>query len=196
MGKVHATSLIRQFSYCTLLPAMFTGIVQEPGLVRSVRPSAPTIDIPAAIRDGIELGHCAPFQDVCLSEREGALSACSAGLERPVPPNYGLDAHLIFGSWGSLNHPKETYPEDAGSTPTLVFHAQDRRSLVDRRSIVVEAISLTPYDLDGGSFHCAIIPAPCEQTVLNDRRRERAVNDEFDTQGKSVERMIRFVHSD
>jgi riboflavin synthase alpha subunit len=175
---------------------MFTGIVQEPGLVRSVRPSAPTIDIPAAIRDGIEFGHCVPFQDVYLSEREGSLSACSADLERPAPPNCGLDAQLILGHGGSLKHAKATYPEDAGSAPTLEFHAQDRRFIADRRAIVVEGISLTPYDSDSGSFHCAIIPDPCEQKVLKDRRRERAVNDEFDTQGKSVERMIRFVHSD
>ena len=42
MGKAHATSLNREFGYCTLLSAMFTGIMQELGLVRSIRSDALT----------------------------------------------------------------------------------------------------------------------------------------------------------
>ena len=65
-----------------------------------------------------------------------------------------------------------------------------------RERIEVEGTSLTPYDLDGGSFRCAIIPNTCDSTVLKDRRREHVVNIEYDIQAENVERMIRFVHSD
>ena len=46
----------REFGYCTLLPAMFTGIVQELGLVRSVRSDALTLDLAPSFRECLIVG--------------------------------------------------------------------------------------------------------------------------------------------
>jgi len=82
VAKVVATSLNRQFGYCKLVAAMFTGIVQELGLVRSVRPSVLTIEIPGAFRDRIELGGSIAINGVCLSARELLSNAFVADLSK------------------------------------------------------------------------------------------------------------------
>ncbi len=69
MGKAHATSLNTQFSYCTLLPAMDTGIVQELGVMHSVRPSTLAIKIPSYLRARLDIGGRIAVTDVCLSSR-------------------------------------------------------------------------------------------------------------------------------
>ncbi|MCK5245934.1 riboflavin synthase, partial [Candidatus Bipolaricaulota bacterium] len=117
-------------------------------------------------------------------------------LEIPVSPNQGLDGHWVLGHVDTLGRVQALYQEGTGWTLIVTFPTQFRRFVVEKGSIAVEGISLTPYDLDGGSFRCAIIPETYESTVLKERRHGDSVNLEFDILGKYVERMIRFVHSD
>jgi riboflavin synthase len=196
---------------------MFTGIVQELGIVRSVRPEALTIDVPTAFRNRIELGGSVSVNGVCLSAREllsdafmadlsketatrttlGSLrTGQHANLELPVSLDRGLDGHMVLGHVDALGRVQALYQEGTGWTLIVEFPSQYRRFVAEKGSVAVEGISLTPYDLDGGSFRCAIIPDTYESTVLKDRRRGHAVNLEFDILAKYVERMIRFVHSD
>ena len=100
---------------------------------------------------------------------------------------------LGFGVQGRV---QALYQEGSGWTLIVEFPTQFRRLIAEKGSIAVEGISLTPYDLDGGSFRCASITETYEDTVLKDRRRGHSVNLEFDILAKYVERMIRFVHSD
>jgi riboflavin synthase len=217
VGKVVATSLNRQFGCCTLVAAMFTGIVQELGLVRSVRPSVLTIEIPGAFRDRIELGGSIAVNGVCLSARELLSSAFVAdlskettsrttlgtlrpgqhvNLELPLSPSSGMDGHWVLGHIDAQGRVQALYQEGSGWTLIVDFPTQYRRFIAEKGSVAVEGISLTPYDLDGGSFRCAIIPETYENTVLKERRRGHSVNLEFDILAKYVERMIHFVHSD
>jgi riboflavin synthase len=196
---------------------MFTGIVQGLGIVRSVRPSALTIEIPAAIRDRMEIGGSVAINGVCLSIRELQASVFVAdlsketasrttlgklrpglhvNLELPISPTTGLDGHWVLGHIDAVGRVQALYQEGTGWTLIVAFPAQHRRFVVEKGSIAVEGISLTPYDLDGGSFRCAIIPETYESTVFKERRHGDSVNLEFDILGKYVERMIRFVHSD
>ena len=196
---------------------MFTGIVQGLGIVRSVRSSALTIDVPVALHNRIELGGSVAVNGVCLSAREISADVFIAdlsketaarttlgtlrpgqqvNLEIPVSPNQGLDGHWVLGHVDTLGRVQALYQEGTGWTLIVTFPTQFRRFVVEKGSIAVEGISLTPYDLDGGSFRCAIIPETYESTVLKERRHGDSVNLEFDILGKYVERMIRFVHSD
>ncbi len=196
---------------------MFTGIVQELGLVRSVRSSALTVELPVPFRERIEIGGSVAVNGVCLSARElnsntfvadlsketasrttlGNLRPGQHGnLELPISPDRGLDGHWVLGHIDSLGRVQALYQEGSGWTLIVEFPTQHRRFVVEKGSIAVEGISLTPYDLDGGSFRCAIIPETYESTVLKDRKRGDSVNLEFDILAKYVERMMRFVHSD
>ena len=196
---------------------MFTGIVQGLGLVRSVRSSALTVELPVPFRERIEIGGSVAVNGVCLSARElnsntfvADLSKETASrttlgnlrpgqhvnLELPISPDRGLDGHWVLGHIDSLGRVQALYQEGSGWILIVEFPTQHRRFVVEKGSIAVEGISLTPYDLDGGSFRCAIIPETYESTVLKDRKRGDSVNLEFDILAKYVERMMRFVHSD
>ncbi len=196
---------------------MFTGIVQELGLVRSVQPSMLTVELPTVFRERIEIGGSVAVNGVCLSAREvkpdvfvANLSKETASrttlgnlrpgqrvnLELPISPNSGLDGHWVLGHIDSLGRVGAMYQEGSGWILIVEFPTRYRRFIVEKGSVAVEGISLTPYDLDGGCFRCAIIPETYERTVLKDRRRGDSVNLEFDILAKYVERMIRFVHSD
>ncbi len=196
---------------------MFTGIVQGLGLVRSVRPGALTVELPTAFRERIEIGGSVAVNGVCLTAREVKSDAFVANLsketatrttlgnlrpgqrvnlELPISPNGGLDGHWVLGHVDSLGRVSALYREGSGWTLIVAFPTQYQRFVVEKGSIAVEGISLTPYDLDGGCFRCAIIPETYESTVLKDRRSGDSVNLEFDILAKYVERMIRFVHSD
>ena len=196
---------------------MFTGIVQGLGLVRSVRPSALTIELPVSFRERIEIGGSVAVNGVCLSARELQTDAFVAdlsketvsrttlgnlrpgrhvNLELPISPNSGLDGHWVLGHVDAMGRVQALYRESSGWTLIVEFPTQYRRFIVEKGSIAVEGISLTPYDLDGGSFRCAIIPETYESTVLKEQRRGDSVNLEFDILAKYVERMMRFVHFD
>jgi len=196
---------------------MFTGIVQGLGLVRSVRPSALTVELPVAFRERMEIGGSVAVNGVCLSARELPAGAFVAdlsketasrttlgklrpgqhvNLELPISPSSGLDGHWVLGHVDAVGRVQALYQEGSGWTLIVKFPTQLRRFVAEKGSIAGEGISLTPYDLDGGSFRCAIIPETYESTVLKDRKRGDYVNLEFDILAKYVERMIRFVHSD
>lgn len=180
---------------------MFTGIVQGLGIVRSVRLSAVTIDVPVAFHDRIELGGIFFVNGVCLSARELSVGAFIAGisketvarttlgtlhpgqhvnLELPVSPNRGLDGQWVLGHDDALGCVQALYQEGAGWALVVTFPTQFRQFVVEKGFIAVEGISLTPYDLDGGSFRCAIIPETYVSTILKERRRGDSVNLEFD----------------
>lgn len=196
---------------------MFTGIVQELGLVRSVRPSVLTVEIPGAFRERIEIGGSIAVNGVCLSAREVLPTAFVAdlskettsrttlgllrtgqhvNLELPLSPSSGLDGHWVLGHIDTQGRIQALYQDGSSWTLIVDFPTQHRRFIAEKGSVAVEGISLTPYDLAGGSFRCAIIPETYECTVLKERRRGHSVNLEFDILAKYVERMIRFVHSD
>lgn len=79
-------------------------------------------------------------------------------LELPVSPNRGLDDHLVLGHVNAIGRVQALYREGPGWTLIVESPSQYRRFVVDKGSVAVEGISLTPYDLDGGSFRDAIIP--------------------------------------
>lgn len=58
--------------------------------------------------------------------------------------------------------------------------------IVDKGSVGVDGISLTPFAVREGSFRCAIVPHTWEHTNLRTRRVGDRVNLEFDILGKYV----------
>lgn len=195
---------------------MFTGIVQELGLECSVRPSALTIEMSHAHCERIEVGGSIAVNGVCSSARELSVDAIVADLSRgtstrtplgklrpghqvnlelPRTPSGGLDEHWVLGHVDALGKAQALNQE--GSEWVLIVESPTQycRFVAEKGSLMVEGISLTPYDLDGGNLRSAIIPETYETTVLRDPRRGNSVNLEFDSLAKYVERMIRFVHS-
>jgi len=196
---------------------MFTGTVQALGRIRFAKSGDFAVETPGEFTEPLSIGDSIAVNGVCLTVRAlepwgfvadvsgetarrstlGSLRpGQSVNLEVPMRPEAGLHGHWVLGHVDATGKVQALYKDGFNWILIVAYPTQFRRYVVEKGSIAVEGISLTPYDLDGASFKCAIIPETYQNTVLKDRRRGDLVNLEFDVLAKYVERMMRFAHTD
>jgi riboflavin synthase len=196
---------------------MFTGIVEATGSILRLSPSLIEIEFPSSWRGRLLVGGSVAVNGVCLTMRGieersfssdlsretwarttfGALHAgVGVNLELPLSPSDRLDGHWVLGHIDGVGHVRSlTHERDAWSL-VISFSPQARRYVVDKGSIAVDGVSLTPFDVREDTFRCAIIPETYERTCLRERRPGDPVNLEYDVLAKYIERMMRHVHTD
>jgi riboflavin synthase len=196
---------------------MFTGIVESTSRVVRVSTEAIEIELPAQVADELTVGGSLAVNGVCLTARSidgrtfradisaetashtafGAVRAgSSVNVELPVSPTQRLDGHWVLGHVDAVGRIRSLYREREGWTMIVSYPPKYGRYVVDKGSIAVDGISLTPYAVTEDEFRCAIIPETYEATTLHERRPGDPVNLEFDILAKYVERMMRDVHRD
>lgn len=196
---------------------MFTGIVQATGPLISASADSVKVALPEALAARLDIGGSVAVNGVCLTVRGledrsfrsdvsretltrttfGSLRPGAAlNLELPVPPNRGLDGHWVLGHVDAVGRIRALFRDGTGWALVVSFPAAGRRYVVDKGSIAVDGISLTPFDVDADSFRCAVVPETHEGTNLRERRTGDAVNLEYDVLAKYVERMIGRVRND
>jgi riboflavin synthase len=190
---------------------MFTGIVQGLGVIRERRGNVLEVNLPPVLRERLKEGASIALNGVCLTvsalrteaflaDLSGetvsrtALGALRPGmrvnLELPVSPERALDGHIVLGHVDTIGRIKVIYREQENWNLMVSYPAEFRRYVVEKGSIAVDGISLTPYALTGTTFRCAVIPTTFNATTLKDRRVGDPVNIEFDILAKYVEGMI------
>lgn len=194
---------------------MFTGIVEERGLVRTAGPG------PAGIRLAVECrtvaedatpGASVAVNGVCLTvvERDdsgllfdlvgetldrSALADLHPGdpvnLERPVTLMTRLGGHLVQGHVDGVGT-IESLARDGGSA-TMTVRLPDGldRYLVEKGSIAVDGVSLTVAALGDKAFTVALVPHTLALTTLGARRAGDRVNLEVDVVSKYIEKLVR-----
>ena len=197
---------------------MFTGIVEEAGVVESIKSTARSIQLTIraqAIARGVKLGASVAVNGCCLtvvkiSTRSKAkllqfdvlqeswqrtnLQFTKAGaivnLERPLRTNGELGGHFVTGHVDGVG--KIMRWERAGKDHVLEIAAPADvlRYIVFKGSIAVDGISLTVAGVTKKSFKLWIIPHTFEVTALRERQVGDAVNLEADLLGKYVERFL------
>jgi riboflavin synthase len=193
---------------------MFTGIVQALGQIRAARPGSLAVQLPDAWTGRLELGGSVCVNGVCLSvrrldEREFLADLSSetserttlgrlrpghaVNLELPLRASGRLDGHWVLGHVDTVGRVRALYRNGGSWTLQVEMPSQHASYVVEKGSIAVDGISLTPYDVTVVGFRCAIIPDTLERTVLKDRKPGDPVNLEFDILAKYVERMMHFV---
>jgi riboflavin synthase len=190
---------------------MFTGIVQGLGVIRERRGNVLEVNLPPVLRERLKEGASIALNGVCLTvsalrtevfladlsgetASRTALGALRPGmrvnLELPVSPERALDGHIVLGHVDTIGRIKAIYREQENWNLIVFYPAEFRRYVVEKGSIAVEGISLTPYAVTGTTFRCAVIPTTFNATTLKDRRVGDPVNIEFDILAKYVEGMI------
>ena len=194
---------------------MFTGIVEEIGVVRAVtgRGATRRLAVTAAVTlDGSELGASVAVNGVCLTVVERtpdgfafdvgpetlartALSRLTAGdrvnLERPLRLGATLGGHLVLGHVDGVA--LVTDVSRVESTARVRFAlpgAELAPLLVAKGSVAVDGVSLTVAGLDDAGFEVMLIPHTLQVTNLGQLTRGRAVNIETDVIGKYVLRSL------
>ena len=190
---------------------MFTGIVEERGVVDAISPTrlrvaARTVTSDAAVGDSIAVsGVCLTVverSDTSLafdvSEetlRRTSFSRLSVGdavnLERPVTLMTRLGGHVVQGhvdGVGEIVGLERT--SDGGAWITLRAPEELTRYLVEKGSVTVDGISLTVAAIDGAMFSVALIPHTLDVTTLGTAEVGQPVNLEVDVIARYVESLL------
>jgi len=194
---------------------MFTGIVEELGIVRTVTPhdGGARIEIEAAtVLDDAVVGASIAVNGCCLTVVElgdgrwaadavtetldrTSLGSLRAGdrvnLERPVRLADRLGGHLVQGHVDAVATLAERTALPDGSTRMrFTLPGGLGRYVVEKGSIAVEGISLTVAALHDDGFDVAVIPHTYAVTTLGSKQVGDPVNLEVDVLAKYVERLL------
>jgi riboflavin synthase len=195
---------------------MFTGIVEEMGLIHSIKKYG----------DGIEFTVCAKkilraltvdnsicINGVCLTvvkrnkfdftvqAVKETLSKTNIGLlrtgstvnlERSVRLNDRLGGHLVQGHVDTTGTVVKIITLESSWMYTISFLKQFRKYIIPVGSITVDGTSLTVAHLQRQQFTVAIIPYTFEHTVFNQYKQGTIVNLEFDIIGKYLESITKY----
>jgi riboflavin synthase len=194
---------------------MFTGIVEEIGLVRGITGAGATrrLQVGAAITlEGSELGASVAINGTCLTvvERTAdgfafdvgpetlertALSRLAVGdhvnLERPLRLGATLGGHLVLGHVDGVALVTEVTRVESTARVRFSLPGTDLAPLlVPKGSVAVDGVSLTVAALDDTGFEVMLIPHTLEVTNLGRLERGQGVNIETDVIGKYVLRSL------
>ena len=197
---------------------MFTGIVEEAGVIEKITPAKKSIEMTVRANvcgRGVKVGDSVAVNGCCLT----AVKVSARGkakliqfdllqeswqrtnfqfgkpgslvnLERSLRANGELGGHFVTGHVDGLG--KIIKWERTGKDHVLDIAAPPdvMRYLVFKGSVAVDGISLTVAAVQKKSFRIWIIPHTFDVTVLRERKVGDAVNLEADLLGKYVERFL------
>ncbi len=190
---------------------MFTGLVEEGGRIREVRPAEAGARLRIDARrvlEGLEPGDSVAGNGACLTAVEiddegfavdcvaetlrrttlGGLGAGDAvNLERPLRMGDRLDGHLVQGHVDGVGRVRAVRTEGESAILDVAAPAALLRYIVEKGSITVDGVSLTVAARRSDSFTVALIPHTMEVTTLGPQALEKAVNLEVDVVAKYVE---------
>jgi riboflavin synthase len=190
---------------------MFTGIVEERGIVREVGPARLAVGCRTVVSDS-DVGASVAVNGVCLTvvERSGehlafdlseetlrrtSLARLAVGdgvnLERPLTLSSRLGGHLVQGHVDGVGEVRGIdRTGDGGARLTVAAPVHVRRYLVEKGSVSVDGISLTVAATDSDAFEIALIPHTLDATTLGSARVGDPVNLEVDVIAKYVEALV------
>lgn len=193
---------------------MFTGIIQEIGIVDAVVRKSGGVQL--AIRAGasareLKVNDSVAISGVCqtvitkgdgtfeVEAVEETLRKSSIGalrvsdrvnLELALRMGDRLGGHLVQGHVDCVGHVESVEKRPMSWLVRVAFPGEFARYVVPVGSIAVDGVSLTVAAVEGSVFMVSVIPHTLEKTTLNDVRAGTAVNLEFDLVGKYIERMV------
>ncbi len=197
---------------------MFTGILEDTGIVERIKPTAKSIELTVrANRCGrrLTVGASLAINGCCLTvvkvaaRGKGKLAQFDllretwqrtnlqfaqrgslVNLERPLRSDGNLGGHFVTGHIDGVG--RITRWERLGQDHVLDIAAPPEvmRYIVFKGSVAVDGISLTVAGVQKRSFRIWIIPHTYEITALRERKVGDAVNLEADLLGKYVEKFL------
>ena len=197
---------------------MFTGIVEEAGVVEKITPAKKSIELTVragVCGRGVKVGDSVAVNGCCLTavkisargrakliqfdllqeswrrtNFQFARPGSLVNLERSLRANGELGGHFVTGHVDGLG--KIIRWERTGKDHVLDIAAPPdvMRYLIFKGSIAVDGISLTVARVQKKSFRIWIIPHTYEVTALRERKVGDAVNLEADLLGKYAEKFL------
>jgi riboflavin synthase len=197
---------------------MFTGIIEETGIVATIKPTAESIALTiqaGKIARGLKLGASVAVNGCCLtvvkltkrgktmlmqfdmlqeSWRRTNLQFARPGaivnLERPLRADGELGGHFVTGHVDGLGKIVRWEKSGADHVLDIAAPAEVMRYLIFKGSVAVDGISLTVAAVQKKTFRIWIIPHTFAVTTLRERKVGDAVNLEADLLGKYAKKFL------
>ncbi len=204
---------------------MFTGIIEEQGVITAIDPSGDGVRLavraPLAVSDA-QRGDSISISGVCLTVTDqtsegftadvmkqtldmstlGTLSVGSpVNVERALATHTRLGGHIVQGHVDGTGEVLEVRPGEQWRVLRVSLPADLAPLVVDKGSITVQGVSLTVSDVsdaDASShwFEISLIPETLEVTTLGALAPGDRVNLETDILARHVQRLLRFASPD
>ena len=188
---------------------MFTGIVEEVGIVRSSVRGGLTIAA-RTVMPTLQVGGSISVNGACLTvtvlkpdaftvdvvpetrrrtNLESLRPGDSVNLERPLRADGRMDGHIVQGHVDQTGTITEISAD--GEALLVRFDApwQIMRYIVAKGFVAVDGVSLTVVHCEDNGFSVTVIPHTRDHTVFGSRTVGDAVNVEVDILAKYVERL-------
>ncbi len=199
---------------------MFTGIIEEIGVVKTVQRSGNNsfIRIEAKkILSDIHLGDSIAVNGVCLTvtKADGSIfqadvmnetlnrsslgklvAGSTVNLERAMPINGRFGGHIVSGHIDGTGKIINIRNDGIAVWYTIEADNNIMRYTVEKGSIAIDGISLTVAKTGKNNFSVSIIPHTAGQTVLSSKKIGDIVNIESDIIGKYVEKLMNPISRD
>lgn len=194
---------------------MFTGIIEEVGILRGIKkgPQSAVLKIEArkVIDDTTNLGDSIAVNGVCLTvtniekgcftadvmnetlERTllGSLkSGDPVNLERAMLAGGRFGGHIVSGHVDGIGTIVSKKKVDNAFLYTIETSEKIMEYIIEKGSITIDGISLTIVSRNSHEFVVSVIPHTMEQTVLKYKKENDKVNLENDIIGKYVKQFL------
>ena len=195
---------------------MFTGIVEEKGIIRSlnINGSSGTIRIEARkVLEGTSIGDSIAVNGICLTVtsmgdgfftadvmaetvRRSSLGILSQGsevnLERAMAANGRFGGHIVSGHIDGTGTVRSLVREENAIWVTIETPPEILKYIVHKGSKCIDGISLTVASVGSDNFKVSVIPHTGSETTLLSKRPGSPVNLENDIIAKYVERLMNY----
>lgn len=190
---------------------MFTGIIEQLGVIKAIRKEEENIHftIAAPLTSELKIDQSVAHNGCCLTVVEitsdeyvvtaiqETLDKTNLGswkvgtkvnLERCMKMNGRLDGHIVQGHVDTTA--KCISIEDQQGSWKYTFHYSGEMVTVEKGSITVNGTSLTVVDSKDNEFSVCIIPYTYEFTNFHELKVGDSINLEFDIIGKYVAKLM------
>ena len=191
---------------------MFTGIIEELGVVKNIEKEGENVHftIFSSFTNALKIDQSVAHNGCCLTvvAIEGDTYVVTAiqetlnktnlidwkegtkvNLERCMIMNERLDGHIVQGHVDTTA--TCTAIEDQGGSWKFTFAYASDDITVEKGSVTINGVSLTVVDSKDKQFSVCIIPFTYENTNFNELSVGQAVNIEFDIVGKYVSKLLK-----
>ena len=193
---------------------MFTGIIEELGIVRriSLQGSSGQIMILAdKVLEGTRIGDSIAVNGICLTVisiqedgftadvmaetvRRSSLGECRSGdavnLERAMAADGRFGGHIVSGHIDGTGKITSYRKEENAVWVTIETTPDIMQLIVEKGSICIDGISLTVANVSSQEFQVSVIPHTGDETTLLKKRPGSLVNLENDIIGKYVQKLM------
>jgi len=194
---------------------MFTGIIEEVGLVHAVRREGTSGQMTVTagkVLEGIRIGDSICTDGVCLTVtniqtksftleimpetfRRTTLGNLKPGdpvnLERALRLSDRLGGHIVSGHIDGTGQLLDRHPEENAVWLKVSAGTEMLKYIVEKGSVAIDGISLTVVNVDHHSFTVSIIPHTQEHTSILRKGINSRVNIECDLIAKYIEKLMK-----